>query len=158
MNAVHRHVDADERRARLGIRHLLAPSHHAAAMPDVAQALVGLHATDPSTVFLAAAARTSAPDIAAMEEALYEERTLERMLCMRRTMFVVPAATAPVIEASTGRAIAAKERAACAVYLRDGAGWSAQRYAAVEEDLLEALAARPAPPSSPPTYPHYGSR
>ncbi|MFD8477510.1 winged helix DNA-binding domain-containing protein [Streptomyces globisporus] len=137
-----RHVSADERRARLGIRHLLVPSHHAAAMPDVARALIGLHATDPSTVFLAAAARTSAPDITAMEQALYEERTLERMLCMRRTMFVVPAALAPVIEASTGRAIAAKERAACTVYLRDGAGWSAQRYAAVEADLLEALAAR----------------
>ncbi|MBW1603903.1 AlkZ family DNA glycosylase [Streptomyces sp. JJ66] len=111
-------------------------------MEDVARALVGLHATDPSTVFLAAAARTSAPEITAMEHALYEERSLERMLCMRRTMFVVPAQLAPVIEASTGRAIAAKERAACAVYLRDGVGWSAERYAAVEEDLLAALAAR----------------
>ncbi|WP_433543800.1 winged helix DNA-binding domain-containing protein (plasmid) [Streptomyces sp. CA-294286] len=142
MSGPRRHVSVEERRARLGIRHLLAPSHQAAVMPDVAQALIGLHATDPSTVFLAAAARTSAPDIAAMEQALYEERSLERMLCMRRTMFVVPTDLAPVIEASTGRAIAAKERAACAAYLRDGAGWSAQRYAAVEADVLAALAAR----------------
>ncbi|PCG85240.1 hypothetical protein CIB93_14675 [Streptomyces sp. WZ.A104] len=142
MNAAHRHVSADERRARLGIRHLLVPSRHAAAMQDVAQALIGLHATDPSTVFLAAAARTSAPDIAAMEQALYEERTLERMLCMRRTMFVVPAGLAPVIEASTSRAIAAKERSACTVYLRDGVGWTIERYTAVEADLLAALAAR----------------
>ncbi|MFH8491037.1 winged helix DNA-binding domain-containing protein [Streptomyces longisporoflavus] len=142
MSGPRRHVSAEERRARLGIRHLLAPSHHATRMPDVARALIGLHATDPSTVFLAAAARTSAPDITAMEHALYEERTLERMLCMRRTMFVVPTALAPVIEASTGRAIAAKERAACAVYLRDGADWSSERYAAVETDVLAALAVR----------------
>ncbi|MGW5848798.1 winged helix DNA-binding domain-containing protein [Streptomyces sp. NPDC055254] len=135
-------VGAAERRARLGVRHLLAPAHHAERMPDVARALIGLHATDPSTVFLAAAARTGRPDIAAMEQALYEERSLERMLCMRRTMFVVPAALAPVIEASTSRAIAAKERAGCAAYLRDGAGWSAERYAAVEADLLAALADR----------------
>ncbi|MEU6487361.1 winged helix DNA-binding domain-containing protein [Streptomyces sp. NPDC046887] len=142
MSGTRRRVTAAERRARLGTRHLLAPAHHAERMPDVAQALIGLHATDPSTVFLATAARTRAPDIPTMEHALYEERSLERMLCMRRTLFVVPTGLAPVIEASTGRAIAAKERAACAVHLRDGLGWTRERYAAVEDDLLAALAAR----------------
>ncbi|MEU6904258.1 winged helix DNA-binding domain-containing protein [Streptomyces coeruleorubidus] len=142
MSGPRRRVSAAERRARLGVRHLLAPSARAERMEDVATALVGLHATDPSTVFLAAAARSIAPDISAMERALYEERRLERMLCMRRTMFVVPAGFAPVVEASTSRSIAARERAACAVYLRDGVGWSPRRYAAVEADLLAALAIR----------------
>ncbi|OKK21909.1 hypothetical protein AMK16_01240 [Streptomyces sp. CB00455] len=142
MNGPRRRVGTEERRARLGVRHLLAPAHHVGRMQDVARALIGLHATDPSTVFLAAAARTGHPDIAAMEGELYEERALERMLCMRRTMFVVPADLAPVVEASTSRAIAARERAACAVHLRDGAGWSQERYEAVEAEVLAALAVR----------------
>ncbi|WP_371524862.1 winged helix DNA-binding domain-containing protein [Streptomyces sp. NBC_01283] len=79
---------------------------------------------------------------------------------MRRTMFVVPTTLAPVIEASTGRAIAAKERAACAVYLRADASWSPQRYAAVEADVLAALAARGEASASnlPPTCPRCASR
>ena len=52
--------------------------------------VVALHATDPATVHLSAAARMREPDVAAVERALYDERSLIRMLGMRRTMFVVP--------------------------------------------------------------------
>ncbi|MGO4758476.1 winged helix DNA-binding domain-containing protein, partial [Streptomyces sp. 2MCAF27] len=41
-----------QRRARLGRRHLLAPSARAARVEAVADAVVGLHATDPATVYL----------------------------------------------------------------------------------------------------------
>jgi len=51
---------------------------------------VGLHATHPKTVFLAARARMRDANVGAIERALYEERALVRMLGMRRTMFVVP--------------------------------------------------------------------
>ena len=37
--------------------------------------------------------------VAAIERALYEERTLIRLLAMRRTMFVAPVETAPVLQA-----------------------------------------------------------
>ena len=52
--------------------------------------MIALHGTDPVTVYLSAWARTgcSADDV---DEAIYNERALVRMLGMRRTVFVVPA-------------------------------------------------------------------
>src|SRR5258705_10566368 len=81
-------ITVAERRARLVPRHGLA-----APVPGgpvgVAGALVTLHSTDPATVYLSVAAR--APIVPAdLERALYQERTLVRMLGMRRTVFVVP--------------------------------------------------------------------
>ena len=99
-----------ERRARLLRRSHLAPGHEA---PDVATAagdLVGLHASDPVTVHLAAAARVHGARVADVERALYEDRTVLRMLGMRRTLFVVPVDLAPVVHAACTRAIAAAER------------------------------------------------
>ncbi len=97
-----------ERRARLGVRHLLAA--RGGSPGEVAQALVALHATDPATVHLSAAARQVAPTVAAMEDALYTSRTLMRMLGMRRTMFVVPDAVAPLVQAGCTAAVAVRER------------------------------------------------
>jgi hypothetical protein len=48
--------------------------------------------------------------IAALESAMYEERTLLRILAMRRTMFVVPVELAPLLQAASGRAVAAQQR------------------------------------------------
>ncbi|HEX2504197.1 MAG TPA: crosslink repair DNA glycosylase YcaQ family protein, partial [Miltoncostaeaceae bacterium] len=84
-----RRLDVEERRARVGTRHRLA-GRPAAGPVEVARDLVALHATDPATVHLSAAARVREPDVAAVERALYEDRSLIRMLGMRRTMFVVP--------------------------------------------------------------------
>ncbi|MFF4603669.1 winged helix DNA-binding domain-containing protein [Streptomyces sp. NPDC001339] len=64
-------ITAAQRRARLMQRHLLAPAVRTRAPEAVADALVGLHATDPATVFLAAAARMHAPTVAAIDAALY---------------------------------------------------------------------------------------
>jgi hypothetical protein len=72
--------------------------------------MVALHATDPASVFLAVWARTGAVTVADIEDALYERRSLMRMLGMRRTMFVVPVEVAPVIEAACTKAIAVKQR------------------------------------------------
>jgi len=57
---------------------------------DVVDDLVVLHATDPASVYLSIAARTDDLGAEQLSEALYEDRTLIRMLGMRRTMFVVP--------------------------------------------------------------------
>ncbi|GGO43048.1 winged helix DNA-binding domain-containing protein [Streptomyces lasiicapitis] len=134
-------VSDGERRARLGVRQLLAPGTRAARIEDVADALVGLHATDPATVFLSAAARLAEPSVAEVERGLYDDLTVTRMLCMRRTMFVVPTPLAPLVHASTARAVAAKERAGALAFVA-GIGWDEGRYAAVERAALAALAAR----------------
>ncbi len=113
-------------------------------MARVAEAIVALHATDPASVFLAARARLAAPSVAAIEAALYEERTLVRMLGMRRTVWVVPAALAGVVQASSTRALVPGERRRFVALLEesgvaaDGAGWLRETEAAT----YAALAAR----------------
>ncbi|NEC11541.1 winged helix DNA-binding domain-containing protein, partial [Streptomyces sp. SID8014] len=47
-----------QRRARLGVRHALAPSARADGPAGAARAVVALHSTDPSSVHVAAWART----------------------------------------------------------------------------------------------------
>ncbi len=99
-----------ERRARLAVRHLLAHAHRAASGRDVASALVAVHSSDPVTVFLSVRAR--APEIRALdlERELYVERSLVRMLGMRRTLFVVERELVPVVAAACTSAVAAVER------------------------------------------------
>jgi Winged helix DNA-binding domain len=105
-----RRITIGQRRARLAVRHCLATPGEGRGAVDVANALVALHATDPATVYLSSAARTGLAPIEDMERALYEDRSLVRMLGMRRTMFVVPVDLAPVVHGACTRAIAAVER------------------------------------------------
>jgi hypothetical protein len=104
-----RRFGVEERRARLGWRHHLAAAARAGVV-EVARDLVGLHGTDPATVYLAARARTADPDPAAVERALYDDRQLVRILGMRRTMFVEPVELMPVIQAACTDAIAVQQR------------------------------------------------
>ena len=105
-----RRVGQQERRARLVTRHLLASGTKATDPAAAARSVVALHATDPATVYLSVQARTTGVDVAAIESALYEERTLLRMLAMRRTMFVVPVEDAPILQKSSTDAIAVQQR------------------------------------------------
>ena len=52
-----RRIGVVERQARLAVRHHLAPVARAATAADVARNLIGLHGTDPASVFLAIQAR-----------------------------------------------------------------------------------------------------
>lgn len=135
-------IDARQRRARLGVRHLLAPSAHAGTVEEVADALVAVHATDPATVFLSLATRLTTPGHEPVERALYDDVTLHRLLAMRRTMFVVPADLAPVVDSSTAVTIAARERTKLLGYLSEGVGWDERRLVEVEQETRDALAAR----------------
>ena len=74
-------------------------------MVALADDMVGLHATDPATVFLAAAARLKQPTVEAVERALYDDRTLVRTLCMRRTLFVIPVGLVPIVQAAVTDAL-----------------------------------------------------
>jgi hypothetical protein len=105
-------VDDGQRRARLGRRHHLARSDRADDPVAVAAGLVGIHATDPATVFLSTRARLRrrAETVRLLEDALYVDRTLVRTLCMRRTMFVVPLGLVPVVQAAVTDALVPGER------------------------------------------------
>ncbi|MGW5733104.1 MULTISPECIES: winged helix DNA-binding domain-containing protein [Streptomyces] len=129
-----------QRRALLVRRHLLAPATRATSVEQVAEALVALHATEPATVFLSVAARMDGATPQAVEQALYEDRSLVRMLCMRRTVFVVPKDLAPAVEASTARRVAARERAALVKLLADQLGHDTGWLASVEDEVATALA------------------
>jgi len=139
-----RTVSTAERRARLALRHHLAPSARAASPEEVARDLVALHATDPATVYLALRARVRKATPVRIERALYDDGGLVRMLGMRRTMFVVPIERAPVIHAAVTRAIAAKERTKLLQLLATFGVTSnpARWLARVERDTAAALAAR----------------
>ena len=115
-----RSITAAERRTRLGVRHRLAGSARATDPADVARSLVAVHATDPASVFLGAAARMHDPTVGAVEKALYDDRSLVRILGMRRTMFVVPIALVPVVHAACTRAIAATQRTRYAAFIEEG--------------------------------------
>jgi hypothetical protein len=104
-----RRIGVEERRARLGLRHHLAATARTGAV-EAARDLVGLHATDPATVHLAALARMAVPEVAAVEQALYDDRALVRILGMRRTMFVEPVELMPVVQAACTDAIATQQR------------------------------------------------
>jgi hypothetical protein len=134
----------EQRRARLALRHHLAPTALARDAVQAAGDLLALHGTDPASVFLSAWARTRSPDAGGLERALYEERSLVRILGMRRTMFVVPVELAHVVQAACTRAIAVQERRKLlqifeeAGVAEDPASWLEE----VEQAALRALAAR----------------
>ncbi|MEQ0557773.1 winged helix DNA-binding domain-containing protein [Amycolatopsis sp. NEAU-NG30] len=101
-------ISTDQRRARLAARHHLAAP--AATVTDAVAGVVALHATDPATVHLSACARLAAPAVPAVERALYEERTLLRLLGMRRTVFVTDVETAALVQAGCSADIEVKQR------------------------------------------------
>jgi hypothetical protein len=76
------------RRDRLAMRHRLLPAERADDVATIADSVVALHSTDPSTVYLSAMARMAHPSIDAVSRALYEDRTVLRHHAMRRTLWV----------------------------------------------------------------------
>ena len=138
-------ITAAQRRARLGWRHRLAGGALAASPEQVARSLVAVHSTDPSSVYLAVLARmTPAAGLSSVDRALYEDRTLIRLLGMRRTVFVAPLDNAALIQAACSRAVAARERRKVLSWLTEtGVGPHPEAWLAeAEEAALAALAAR----------------
>lgn len=96
-----RRITVGERRARLARGHPLAPGTRTDDVAVIADSLVALHSSDPVSVFLSALARMRHPSIAAVEAALYEERSVIRFHAMRRTLWVATPAVARLAHASS---------------------------------------------------------
>lgn len=129
------------RRARIGRRHGLDPAHRRHDPLAVARALGALHATDPSTVHLAVAARMHDPDVAAVERALYDDRSVVKQLAMRRTLFGFPVEALPAVWGSASERVTVQQRTQLTRALErdgvsdDGARWIERARAAVLERL-----------------------
>jgi hypothetical protein len=142
MNAV-RTVTVQERR-----RNLMHAHHHAgdADGPEsVVAALIALHATDPSSVYLSVLARSDGTKLPDVAEAMYGQRRLVRWMAMRRTLFVFAREEIPTIQAAVSSDVAATLRRRLIRQLeRNGteppiegniAGWLADLEAGVENAL-----------------------
>lgn len=130
-------VTAAERRTRLGRRHRLAPGHGVGDPVEAARAVVGLHATTPSSIVLSARARAPGMTVADMERALYLDRTLVKHMAMRRTLWVVPRDLLGAVQAGASARVAGAEsrrlvkEVETAGLVPDGARWLAEAEAAV---------------------------
>jgi hypothetical protein len=135
-------VTIEERRARLGVRHHLAEP--APSVERAAEDIVGLHSSDPVSVYLSAFARVDGFTPPDLEAALYERRSLLRMLGMRGTLFVVSREIAAIMDEACTKALAPPQRRRLIAMLedqgiaRDGARWLER----VEERTLAVLHTR----------------
>jgi hypothetical protein len=102
-------IGDEQRRARLAVRHALAPEHRAASVPAATEAVVALHATEPANVHLAAFARSGATRDE-VDHALYVERSVVKQLAMRRTVFVFPRQLLPAVWGSASARVARQQR------------------------------------------------
>src|SRR5262245_53330136 len=139
-----RTIPTAERRRRIAARHHLAKRASRGEIVKVADDLNGIHATDPASVYLGLRARVEGLRHEDVAHALYEDRSLLRVLGMRRTMFAVSPALAGVIHAAATIPLAAGERRRLLGML-EGAGitkdpeaWLA-RVEAETVDVLEEL-------------------
>jgi hypothetical protein len=133
-------VDVEERRARLAVRHRLLPRTRTDDVPAIADALVALHSTDPATVYLSAMTRMAHPSIEAVDDAIYEQRSLIRHHGMRRTLWLATPPVVRLIHSAATRALVEPERRRTAGLLRasgitDPEGWLAEAEEQVLDDL-----------------------
>ncbi len=161
-------IDEAERRRRLAVRHgLVRPGPAGQAglsglaglggtgglggTAGIARRMVALHATDPGTVFLSLRARAGEElTPSAIEDSLYERREVVRMLAMRRTVFIVPAESVPVVQAAATDRIARDQRVRLIKLLSDAGAvpdpgpWLAD----LERSVLRVLSERREPMSA----------
>ncbi len=103
-----RAIDDRQRRARLVRRHHLAGD--AGSVEEAVRGVTVLHATDPASVYLSVLARSATSTLADVATALYDDRSLVRLLAMRRTLFVVPSALVPAVHHGAALDVAAQQR------------------------------------------------
>nr|WP_296773735.1 winged helix DNA-binding domain-containing protein [Rhodococcus sp. (in: high G+C Gram-positive bacteria)] len=96
-----------QRRAHLSARHFADRG----SVEEVVTSLLVLHATDPATVYLSVLARGRSLSIEDVREAMYDRRSLVRLMAMRRTLFVVAHEDVPTIHSAASVGVARTMRA-----------------------------------------------
>jgi hypothetical protein len=76
--------------AYLALKQRLLPTARGSDVTEVTRNMAALHATTPAGPFLSLWARMTAFARSLLEDALYDQRTLVRTICMRQTLHVVP--------------------------------------------------------------------
>jgi hypothetical protein len=135
-------IDVAQRRARLAVRHRHVAAERTDDVVAITDGLVALHSSDPVTVHLSAAARMVHPGLAALDAALYDDRTLLRHHAMRRTLWVLGHGAARAAHhAATVKLAAVQQRTMLAMLAEGGvadpAGWATDAAAQIV-DLLTA--------------------
>jgi hypothetical protein len=130
--------------ARVAARQGLGGSPFSGDIPALAAALVGLHATEPTSIYLSAWARLEGFERVHMDRALFEDHSVVRWLAMRRTLWVVAAQDVPLVhQAVVPRLLGPEERRLHKLMvlgdLADEAGAPA-RAAEIEADILAVVA------------------
>ena len=139
-----RRLSLPERRARLVHRHFLAPTTARAVSARWPAASWGSTRPTRRPCSSPPAAVSASLRWRRSKRSLYEERSVLRMIGMRRTMFVLPLDLAAVVQAACSTRIAAAQRRRYAKLMeargiaRDGAAW----LDAAGRETLAALAAR----------------
>jgi hypothetical protein len=133
-------ITTTERRQRLVARHHLLD--RAGSVEEAAESVVGFHSSDPVTVFLSCWARVEGFRVEDLDEAMYDRKSLIRMLGMRRTLFVQSPGMAAIMNEACTRHLAPSQRSRLISMIEnqavasDGDAW----LEAVEAETLEALA------------------
>ncbi|MGH1493878.1 MAG: winged helix DNA-binding domain-containing protein [Acidimicrobiales bacterium] len=103
-----------------------------------------LHATDPATIYLAVHARAPEATVAAIDDAMFERRSMLRTLAMRRTLFVATNHLLAAVERSSSVTVAATERKRLQKFLAEsGIADPADWLSAVFQEVLDVLADHP---------------
>ncbi len=135
-----RSLDVAERRARLARRHRLVPDARTDDVAVIADDVVALHSTDPVTVFLSAMVRMRDPSVAAVEKALYVDRSVVRHHAMRRTLWVATPDVVRLMHAAATRKLVAPEHRRTAMLLAENGVADPERWLAdAREQVLAAL-------------------
>jgi hypothetical protein len=113
-------------------------------IPALTRAIVGLHASEPTSIYLGAWARIEGFTRDDMDRALFDDRSVVRWLAMRRTLWVVVAEDVPLVhQACVPRLLGPEERRLHQLMvlgeLADETGASA-RAAQIEGDILAVVA------------------
>jgi hypothetical protein len=136
-----RHISDDERRARLAVRHALAPAARVATPELATRAVTVLHSTEPATVYLSLWARVPDLAVADVDRALAADRSMVKQLAMRRTLFVFPRELLPAAWGSASARLADTERkriakdVVLAGVATDGEAWLDRARTAVLDEL-----------------------
>jgi hypothetical protein len=134
-------ISDERRRARLAVRHRLAPSARTDDVAAIVDSVVALHSTDPASVYLSALSRMKVPSIEAVSSALYDQRSIVRHHAMRRTLWVFTPRVARWAHAACTTSLAAPQWKRLAGMVEDsgiatdGAAW----VTAARTDTLAAL-------------------